>query len=324
LVGQNNCGKTTILEAIFFLVGATNPQLPAVTNSLRGLPFLSKELWLTFFHNFEVKLPIEIEAELCESDEKQKLLINPFKRKKLPTTPVASDIISLEPKALEFKTQLELDGLELKYYSSKQTIPSTSTIFLDGIQLAIEGAKESSTKGIFLTGSQGYDWRGRFGMIQRKKQVEQVVSFLQEIDPTIQKLSLNEIGVVEADIGLPTLVPVNLMGGGIAKVLSVILASFEAQNGILLIDEIENGLHYSAQETIWKAVFSLAQKLNVQVFATTHSRECIAAFKNSAHPNLFASEPKLYRIERKGEPFRTVEYTSGILAESLDSNWEVR
>ena len=48
-VGQNNCGKTTILEAIFFLVGGTNPHLPVKANTLRGLPFLSDELWSTFF-----------------------------------------------------------------------------------------------------------------------------------------------------------------------------------------------------------------------------------------------------------------------------------
>ncbi len=51
---------------------------------------------------------------------------------------------------------------------------------------------------------------------------------------------------------------------------------------VLLIDEIENGLHYSAHEEFWENIFTLCKSLNVQVFATTHSREMILAFNNVA------------------------------------------
>jgi len=73
-----------------------------------------------------------------------------------------------------------------------------------------------------------------------------------------------------------------------------------------------------------EAVLNWAQELNAQVFATTHSIECVKAFNNSADTTLFESEAKLFRIERKGENFRAVEYSKEILAESLESNWEVR
>ncbi len=68
----------------------------------------------------------------------------------------------------------------------------------------------------------------------------------------------------------------------------------------------------------------LAQKLNVQVFATTHSMECIRGFNDSAEAGLFDAEAKLFRIERKEDKFRAVEYTREVLAASLESNWEVR
>lgn len=324
-VGENNCGKTTILEAIFFLVGATNPQLPLTSNNLRGLSFLSNELWSTFFHNMEAGKPIEIKGELQDSMETQNLLISPIKKEKLTTRPLTSNIVSLEAPIGEPKTPFEINGLELKYLSSQQGRASTSTIFQKGNEIVVEGTKEPTTRGFFLSGSLNYNWKDSFGAVQRKKQIDKVISFLKQIEPQIQNLSLNEIGLVEADIGLPSLVPVNLMGGGIAKTLSVVLAMFDVQkNGVLLVDEIENALHYSAQQNIWKAVFSLAQKINVQVFATTHSRECIAAFSKSIDPTLFKSEAKLFRIERKDEKFRAVEYTKELLAESIESNWEVR
>lgn len=76
-------------------------------------------------------------------------------------------------------------------------------------------------------------------------------------------------------------IPLNSMGDGMLRILQLILGLFPARNGFLLIDEFENGLHYSVQEDTWKLIFKLSKKLNIQVFATTHSWDCIEAFKNA-------------------------------------------
>jgi len=102
------------------------------------------------------------------------------------------------------------------------------------------------------------------------------------------------------------------------------LAILAYENGIVLIDEIDNGLHHSVQESLWKAIFAWANKYKVQIFATTHSDECVKAFAKCSQGSLFAEEAKLYRIEREDDKFRAVEYTTEVLAESLDSNWEIR
>ncbi len=63
------------------------------------------------------------------------------------------------------------------------------------------------------------------------------------------------------------------------RMFGIALALVNSRNGILLVDEIENGLHYSAQPDVWRLIFRLASRLNVQVFATTHSWDCIEAFQ---------------------------------------------
>ena len=68
------------------------------------------------------------------------------------------------------------------------------------------------------------------------------------------------------------------MGNGVHRILTVLLALSTCENGILLIDEIENGLHYSVQEAMWDMIFEIAERLNVQVFATTQSIDTILAF----------------------------------------------
>ena len=69
------------------------------------------------------------------------------------------------------------------------------------------------------------------------------------------------------------------MGDGINRILTIILSMVNVENGYFFIDEFENGLHYSVQKDLWKMIFYLAEKLNIQVFATTHSSDCINAFQ---------------------------------------------
>ena len=75
------------------------------------------------------------------------------------------------------------------------------------------------------------------------------------------------------------------MGDGINRILTIILAMVNCQNGYLLLDEFENGLHYSVQEKLWEIIFNLAEQLHIQVFVTTHSNDTIRAFENIVNQN---------------------------------------
>ena len=108
------------------------------------------------------------------------------------------------------------------------------------------------------------------------------------------------------------------------KTLSVALAMLDAEKGMVLIDEFENGLHQSVQEHLWKAIFAWSDKFNVQVFATTHSYECINAFVKASQDSLFPEKAKLYRIERKNENFKSIEFASEEITSFIEKNWEIR
>lgn len=80
----------------------------------------------------------------------------------------------------------------------------------------------------------------------------------------------------------PHLVPLNSLGDGMLRVLQLVLKVFPAKGGFLLIDEFENGLHFSIQEKVWALLFEMAQKLDIQIFVTTHSWDCIESFAKAA------------------------------------------
>lgn len=77
-------------------------------------------------------------------------------------------------------------------------------------------------------------------------------------------------------------VPLNSLGDGMLRILQFVLKIFPAKGGFFLIDEFENGLHYSVQEKVWALLFEMAEKLDIQVFATTHSWDCIESFSKVA------------------------------------------
>ena len=91
-------------------------------------------------------------------------------------------------------------------------------------------------------------------------------------------------------------VPLRTLGDGIYRYIGIALALANSKNGFLLIDEFENGLHYKTQEALWKFVVQMARELNVQVFATTHDRDCIGAFGRAVAEDP-ESEGILFRIE---------------------------
>lgn len=82
------------------------------------------------------------------------------------------------------------------------------------------------------------------------------------------------------------------------RAFGIALALVNVSNGILLVDEFESGLHYSVQYDLWRLVISIARRLNVQVFASTHSWDCVEAFQKASQEEK-SEEGMLIRLERK-------------------------
>jgi len=100
------------------------------------------------------------------------------------------------------------------------------------------------------------------------------------------------------------------------------LALVNLQDGMLLIDEFENGLHYSIQPDIWRLIFQVARRLNVQVFATTHSQDCIRAFTDVSQEG---QEGGLFmRLQEKKGEISAVLYDMDELRFAVDKEIEVR
>ena len=118
--------------------------------------------------------------------------------------------------------------------------------------------------------------------------------------------------------------PLQALGGGIFRLFRLYLNFFTARNGIVLIDEIENGIHYSVLRDLWDRVRTWMQEWRVQCVVTTHSSECIEAAMEA-----FADEPdelaihKLYSEDKSGN-VKATTFTGEALEGARNLNLEVR
>jgi AAA15 family ATPase/GTPase len=113
------------------------------------------------------------------------------------------------------------------------------------------------------------------------------------------------------------------MGEGINRLFGIALALVNAKGGILLVDEIESGLHFSVQVDLWRLIFKVANRLNVQVFATTHSQDAVEAFQK-ASPEDQHEEAMLIRLENKKGEIVVTQFNERRLATATREDIEVR
>ena len=118
-------------------------------------------------------------------------------------------------------------------------------------------------------------------------------------------------------------VPLKSLGDGALRLFGVALALANSRDGFLLIDEAENGIHYSVQRDYWRMVLQTAHENNVQVLATTHSSDCIRGFAEAA-AELEDTEGVLVRLSRRDGHLRAVEYPEEELAIAAEQGIEVR
>ena len=117
-------------------------------------------------------------------------------------------------------------------------------------------------------------------------------------------------------------VPLERLGTGAHRFLEITLALAKCRGGVLLIDEVENGIHYLIQPTLWKLIFKAASEGDVQVIAATHSWDCVTGFAEAA-----AESPEfgiLYRLEKSGDSRRAVRYSEDDLDVAAQQRIEVR
>jgi AAA15 family ATPase/GTPase len=334
IAGKNNVGKTSLLEAIFIFINPGNPESLFQVNRLRGIGRVNRfeniEETRGFFFDQDVDKIIEIQG-IAENNGQHPLLkihLAESEQAQLPMSDEESE--KFFPLNESLTTEVKsYDRLVLEYEDpiGKIANPRISLV-ADGRILGTRYRREKVPLGIYLstsTRSPSEDAE-RFSNLERIGRQDEILETMRLLEPRLQRLSLlvtSREPIIHGDIGMRELVPLPLMGEGMGRLLSIVLAIANARGGTILIDEIENGLHYSVLTAVWKAIADAARRADAQIFATTRSRECIIA----AH-KAFESSGKYdfcyHRLEQVDDQIQPITYDQETLATSEEFNWEIR
>jgi hypothetical protein len=332
IVGKNNVGKTALLEALFLLLGPDNPDLPMRLNVLRGLQWfeaIPEEAWGWLFLNKHTEDAIELSS--CLDGNKRHLRISLSEPLAAPLPNVANGKSSRAFGSAT--TAIGARELVLEYAETgREPVVSRASFVAEGEGLRVKLSRPSVSGlplGIFLTSAFHFAQENaeRFSKLQEINREQEVLERLQVLEPRLRRLVVSAPGpgvsVMQGDLGIGRMVPLPLMGDGIGRLLSYLLAMASARKGTVLIDEIENGLHYSVHRKTWKAIADFADRFDAQVFATTHCDECLQAAREAfagKGPEAFL----VHRLDRVGADIEAVTLTQDMLATAQDTGLEIR
>lgn len=156
---------------------------------------------------------------------------------------------------------------------------------------------------------------------------DQVMNILKEsILPTLVRLDVKPDRTLVRLEGEDKPLPLKSLGDGAQRMLLIAVALVSAKDNLLLLDEIEAGLHYSVLEKLWAVIFRYAEQLNVQVFATTHSSDAIKSFTYLMEQPGNREQGAFFRLQadRKSGETEAIAYDLEQLELSLEANLEPR
>ncbi|MCL1816915.1 MAG: ATP-binding protein, partial [Clostridiales bacterium] len=171
------------------------------------------------------------------------------------------------------------------------------------------------------------DLFGQIELSQNKTDKKKLLDILEILDENIvdiTTISLSGFGKLYFINKQGIKLPIHAVGDGIRKLLHITLVLLTNPGCILLLDEVENGLHYSFHAKFWKMIATLVIQEKCQVIATTQSYECISGALEGIRAANLADSFTYIRLDKVEDIIAPKTYTSDMLERALDSDWEVR
>ena len=349
LVGTNNSGKTSVLEAIQLLCSPKNfePLYELMNN--RGEYFFSDDksrrdfdiCHLFYGHDINVGSQFSISGLNNESTEK--LVISIEVRHNSQTKPLTmlgdmlDNITSFDENENDSLQELDLK-IEWIHREQEEAVrfplSYNSGLRTDLIRrLRRDTRYKSGTQFVTSSSLTTEKMVELFDQVVLTPDEELVLQALQTIEPKIERIaSISSPGIrgyAESRGGFAVRmsdiqrIPIGSMGDGIWRMLGLALATVCASDGVLFVDEIDTGLHFSTMSDMWRMIWETAKRLNLQVFATTHNSDCWRSLASIAcREDATEDGITIQRIERG--KLKAVAFTQKEIVIAAEREIEVR
>ena len=344
IAGQNNAGKTALLEAIMVHAAPDRPDRVQLLAHERGLQTMDEDrVFEDLFYGFRADNTIMVSAR--DSPDNAVRTLNIYRQQRsqyhidiarsanpatLPANPdIDIDIASSYALVFDYSDGQNRTMQHMTWLESHDISSGASTRFVSyrhpeaDPDINVRRVSPIPTHSRFNETAIAAD----FGKALLEGRLPVVEANVQILEPRLKGLTAvpNRSGgsSIYANCGTAPLMPIALMGEGAKRLLAWTLKLTQASGRIMVIDEIENGIHHSALHDVWKQVAILSQAFDTQIFATTHSYECIVA-ANEAFSELGSDDLHLHRLYRRDGRVKAVTYDKEALNTNIEYFWELR
>lgn len=302
IMGANNCGKTTVLEAVHLLTSRASrgALIQAIWRRDRGTVPIPR----AHRTNYSGSVTSLFCGHICKEDTTFKLYSSGLESRAYLTARITDsdqerhqDI--QESDGADPGMTLILEGVPEPFVTH---IPISSAGDTTKGQLNWSSRRmhwkylKNGPKTISLTPTElsPFELNAMWSDIVLTPDEEQVTRTLGSLDSGIERIVARIPSGVYQDTDLghaeflvkhkqfPDRVPIESFGSGMWRLLSLATAVSYCQNGTLLVDEIDNGLDTTAQSIMWRMLLSIAEEADVQIFATTHNLDCVNTLAEEA------------------------------------------
>lgn len=323
--GATNVGKTAILEGIYLMFTGADvvARLPSIFRSpVRGNSgAIDGNDYVTFWHSLFYERQLDLEPTIIASTNDDKLL-------KCKIWRGSGDMYFSHQETSTGVVQKPLDPLEA--HVANQPRGASFVLKPKGDAQNILSNPIARELIVFSTHAEDpiRDAALFNELLQLEGGEERLLGLLKQIDTRLEKVRYlkapgTDEALMYAYFGGKRAISVNQTGQGFSKLFSLFCRMLLSKGQLLLVDEIENGLYYESLPQIWRGIAALAESQDIQVFATTHSLECLLA----AH-EVFKERPAydfaLHRLQRVKGKLEVVTHDKGMLEVSLKTGLEVR
>lgn len=317
--GKANIGKTSVLEAIYMILRMNAESMVAISD-LRDIVGYD-DIFEALFYDYNLQNSIKLNAII--NQEKIDIEIKPNINNRSISVPLGNQILKND---INFINSLQFD--------IKNGKPSKANVIVEKINNMVNFQVLSTNKinikiednAEFIAEyySKNNLYKNLKNILEKKKEKEQLHKYCRQFNDNIKDIRFIDNKIVIETDNLEHTLNLKTMGKGFQTYMTII-ASMVAGNKYILIDEVENGIHYEIMKILIKNIVDLSKKYNLQFFITTHSKEFLQTLNELIEDKGYSNIISVFNLYlNKEKDIKAVRFSQENFSHSMETDSEIR
>ena len=317
--GKANVGKTSVLEAIYMIL-RINAESMVTISDLRDIVGYD-DIFESLFYDYNLKNSIKLNATINQG--KIYIEIKPNANNRSITVPLSNQISKND---INFVNNLQFD--------IKNGKTSKSNVVVEKINNTVNFQVLSANK-ININIEDNVEFIAEYynknnlhknlkNILEKKKEKEELHEYCKQFNDNIKDIRFIDNKIVIETSNLEHTLNLKTMGKGFQTYMTII-ASMVAGHKYILIDEIENGIHYEIMNILVDNMINLSKKYELQFFITTHSKEFLQTLNKFTKNNNYSDMISVFNLYHdKEKDIKAVRFTQENFSHSMETDSEIR